>query len=128
MGLQETRCCFIEKRDRLILQKIIAYCNRIADNLNRYHHDFSAFESDYMFQDACCMCVVQIGELVGKLSGEATQQNPAIPWRIIKDTRNFYVHAYGAIDVPSVWDTLENDIPDVKIACEEILAKASNVD
>lgn len=74
------------------------------------------------------MCVVQIGELVGQLSDEATQQNPAIPWRIIKDTRNFYVHAYGAIDVPSVWDTLENDIPDVKIACEEILSKASNVD
>ncbi|MBT9816455.1 DUF86 domain-containing protein [Butyricicoccus faecihominis] len=45
----------------------------------------------------------------------------AIPWRIIKDTRNFYVHAYGAIDIPSVWDTLENDIPALKTACEEIL-------
>lgn len=24
-----------------------------------------------------------------------------------KDTRNFYVHAYGAIDVPSVWKTFQ---------------------
>ena len=51
-------------RDRLILQKIVLYRQRIADNLDRYHHDFSAFEQDYLFQDACCMCVVQIGELV----------------------------------------------------------------
>lgn len=67
------------------------------------------------------MCVVQIGELVTQLSDETKQQNRAIPWRIIKDTRNFYVHAYGAIDIPSVWDTLNQDIPALKSACEEIL-------
>ena len=108
-------------RDRLILQKIVLYCQRIADNLERYHYDFSAFEQDYLFQDACCMCVVQIGELVSQLSDEVKSQNKAIPWRIIKDTRNFYVHAYGSIDIPSVWDTLINDIPALKTACENIL-------
>ena len=46
----------------------------------------------------------------------------AIPWRIIKDTRNFYVHSYGAIDVRAVWDTLEQDIPALKAACEAILS------
>ena len=110
-------------RDRLILQKIVLYCQRIADNLERYHHDFSAFEQDYLFQDACCMCVVQIGELVSQLSDETKAQNKAIPWRIIKDTRNFYVHAYGAIDIPSVWDTLLHDSPALKTACEEILTQ-----
>lgn len=99
----------------------MAYCQRIADNLERYHHDFSAFVSDYLFQDACCMCVVQIGELTGALSEEAKAQAPDIPWRVIKDTRNFYVLAYGAIDVPSVWTTLTEDIPNLKAACEEFL-------
>lgn len=108
-------------RDRLILGKIVLYCQRIADNLERYHHDFSAFEQDYLFQDACCMCVVQIGELVSQLSDGVKTENRAIPWRVIKDTRNFYVHAYGAIDIPSVWDTLENDIPALKTTCENIL-------
>ena len=89
-------------RDRLILQKIVLYCQRIADNLDRYRHDFSAFEQDYLFQDACYMCVFQIGELVSQLSDEVKAQNKAIPWRIIKDTRNFYVHAYGSITIPSV--------------------------
>lgn len=118
---RKMRCCFIETRDKVILQKIIMYCQRIADNLERFHHDFSLFESDYLFQDACCMCVVQIGELVSQLSDDAKRRNAAVPWRVIKDTRNFYVHAYGAIDVPAVWDTLEQDIPALRIACEAIL-------
>lgn len=82
----------------------------------------SAFKQDYLFQDACCMCVVQIGELVFQLSDDIKVQNKAIPWLIIQDTRNFRVHAYGAIDIPSVWDTLENDIPALKTAREDILA------
>ena len=108
-------------RDRLILRKIVLYCQRVADNLDRYHQNFSAFEQDCLFQDACCMCVVRIGELVSQLSDDVKAQNKAIPWHIIKDTRNFYVHAYGAIDIPSVWDTLVNDIPALKTACEDIL-------
>ena len=76
-----------------------------------------------MFQDACCMCVIQIGELVGELSEDTKALNPSIPWRIIKDTRNFYVHAYGAIDLESVWETLVHDIPALKAACEAMLIK-----
>ena len=67
------------------------------------------------------MCVVQIGELVSQLSEQIKRQNGSIPWRVIKDTRNFYVHAYGSIDVPPVWATLLNDIPALKTACEQIL-------
>lgn len=67
------------------------------------------------------MCVVQIGELVSQLSDDVKRRNSTVPWRVIKDTRNFYVHAYGAIDIPAVWDTLENDIPALKAACASIL-------
>lgn len=67
------------------------------------------------------MCVVQIGELVAQLSEEAKHQNRAVPWRTIKDTRNFYVHSYGAIDLPAVWKTLREDLPELKTACLQIL-------
>ena len=99
----------------------MAYCQRIDNYLKRCSFDYEAFLSDVMFQDACCMCVVQIGELAGELSDEAKALNPSIPWRVIKDTRNFYVHAYGAIDLSSVWETLINDIPMLKTACEAML-------
>jgi len=68
------------------------------------------------------MCVVQIGELVGQLSDETKAKNKAIPWRVIKDTRNFYVHAYGSIDIPSVWETVTTDIPALREACVDLLA------
>ena len=112
-------------RDRRLLKKIIAYCQRIEANLDRFDHSYDAFISDVMFQDACCMCVIQIGELVGSLSDSAKSLYPSIPWRAIKDTRNFYVHAYGSVDLPSVWETLLHDLPALKSACVGILETLS---
>lgn len=106
-----------------MLEKIVDYCNRIDGNLSRFNTDYNTFLNDTMFQDACCMCVVQIGELVGELSDDAKALNPSVPWRIIKDTRNFYVHAYGAIDLESVWETLVHDIPALKSACKAMLCE-----
>ena len=117
------RCCSIEPRDHIILAKIISYCDRIAANLERYQNDYDAFTTDYLFQDACCMCIVQIGELVSQLSESVKEQNAVVPWRVIKDTRNFYVHNYGSIDIPSVWNTMNYDIPELKAACMRILGK-----
>jgi len=100
---------------------MIGYCDRNADNLARYGNDYEAFRQDLLFQDACCMCIIQIGELVGQLSEDVKAQNPTVPWRIIKDTCNFYVHAYGSVDLPSVWETLRQDIPELKKACVAML-------
>ncbi len=58
---------------------------------------------------------------MSQLSDEIKAENRAIPWRVIKDTRNFYVHAYGSIDISSVWNTLTQDIPALQIACRDIL-------
>ena len=113
----------MEKRDTIILKKIIGYCDRIRENLERFSYGFECFQNDHMFQDACCMCVVQIGELAAQLSEKAKAETANVPWRIIKDTRNFYVHAYGDIDVSSVWETLLNNIPDLRSTCAEITAQ-----
>ena len=105
------RCCFIEKRDYIILLKMISYCERIQHNLERFDFSYQRFIDDFMFQDACCMCVIQIGELAAQLSEDLKSKSTSIPWRIIKDTGNFYVHAYGNIDEETVWNTLLEDIP-----------------
>ena len=69
------------------------------------------------------VCVVQIGELAGLVSDETKELNKSVPWRVIKDTRNFYVHAYGAIDLEAVWETITNDIPALRAACIGILSQ-----
>lgn len=112
----------MSERDRTILEKIVEYCNRAAKNIERYHRSYSEFCNDLMFQDACCMCILQIGELSGKLSDELKNANAHVPWRVIKDTRNVYVHAYGSINAELVWHTLNEELPELKRACQDILS------
>lgn len=50
------------------------------------------------------MCILQIGELVGKLSDEFKAENNAMPWREIKAMRNIAAHNYGEIDIPELKD------------------------
>ena len=68
------------------------------------------------------MCVVQIGELVAQLSDESKAKDLSIPWRAIKDTRNFYVHAYGSIDLEMVWATITEDIPALRSALVKMIS------
>ena len=67
------------------------------------------------------MCVVQIRELVAQFSDESKANDLSIPWRAIKNTRNFYVHAYGSIDLEMVWATITENIPTLKSAWEKMI-------
>ena len=113
----------MKPRDEELLRKVSHYCIRISDYLRRMDSRQEAFLADPMIQDACCMCIVQIGELSSILSDEMKQEHPEIPWRAIKDTRNFYVHNYGNVDLNYVWNTLTNDIPVLLHWCESQLSQ-----
>ena len=83
----------LKDRDRAILQKIVIYCQQIEQTVARFGADFETYCADHVYRNACCMCILQIGELVGKLSGELTAACPNIPWRSIRATRNLFAHA-----------------------------------
>ena len=108
----------MKPRDDNLLKHISSYCMRVADYLRRINSNKDTFLADSMIQDACCMCIVQISELSSMLSDEMKQKHPEIPWRAIKDTRNFYVHNYGSVDPNYVWNTMINDIPVLHRWCE----------
>ena len=105
-------------RDLDLLHRITEYCLRIDSYCGQVHREKALFLSTPLVQDACCMCIVQIGELSGLLSDELKLANPEIPWRAIKDTRNFYVHNYGNVDLNYVWDAVVNDIPELLSWCK----------
>ena len=109
----------MQQRDRDILEHIIRYCDRIAGYLDKIENSKARFLEDQMCQDACCMCIAQIGELSGHLSDEYKSAHSDLPWREIKDTRNFYVHNYGGIDLEYVWNTMNQDLPVLKQKCQK---------
>lgn len=110
-----------KKSERIVLQKIIQYCDEIGRILEK--HDFSkeAFENDTEFQLASGMCIIQIGELVARLDTAFVEKYPDIPWRQIKGMRNIYAHDYDVIDNDTVWEAVTEEIPELKAKLKEIL-------
>ena len=60
------------------------------------------------------MCIIQIGELVSRLSEEFMEVNNQIPWYAIKAMRNLHAHDYDRVDLSVVWHTLTEEIPELK--------------
>ena len=109
-------------RNASILEHIISYCDQIQQTVERFGDDYALFESDPIYRNAAALCILQIGELVGKLTDDFREQHPAVPWRQIKAMRNIVAHSYGSIDPETTWEIITDDIPTLKEDCEAIIA------
>ena len=116
----------MRERDRRILRHIVDYCDR----LGRYTGDidYHFFQGSDMLQDACSLCILQIGELVYNLTDEFKETYSGVPWRQIRAMRNIVAHHYGVIDAETVWDTLEDDIPELRKYCQNVLDQIKKTD
>ena len=111
----------MKRSDQVILQKMTAYCEDIDMIMDRFGRSFSDYEADIAYQYAVSMCVIQIGELVSRLSEETLAAAKHIPWRAIRGMRNIYAHNYEKTKPETVWQTLIEDIPDLKKQLQTIL-------
>lgn len=109
------------KADRIALVKIIKYCDDIAALLNQFDTSFERYQQEIAFQYACNMCIIQIGELVARLSDVFIRTHPDIPWRAIKGMRNLHAHDYDSVKLEIVWETLIHEIPDLRSKIEELM-------
>ena len=111
----------MKDRNISILEKIIKYINEIEGTISRLEIDFSSFRDDYVAKNAISMCLLQIGELTGKLTDDFKAEHSEVKWRDITALRNRTAHAYGSIDVEILWKIIESDIPRLKEYCENII-------
>ena len=86
-----------------------------------YIDDYALFESDPIYRNATALCILQIGELVGKLTDDFREEHPSVPWRQIKAMRNIVAHSYGSVVPETTWEIITGDIPDLKRYCQAIL-------
>ncbi len=107
-------------------KELISYCDEIEFMIKRFGNDQNTFESDNAYQLATGMCILQIGELVNRLSDEALTENVQVPWRLIRAMRNVYAHAYDRTKPATVWQTITEDIPALRTQLQGILEKAGN--
>lgn len=62
-----------------------------------------------------------IGEAARKTTESFRSENPQIPWEKIFGMRNRLVHDYMGVQLSIVWQTIQDDIPELKKIVDEIL-------
>ena len=105
-----------------IIEKILEYCTQIAGTHKRFNDSYEQFETDFIYRNAICLCLLQIGELSGKLSNEFKEDNDEIPWCAIRGiaqhgSTRIWPHRY-----PTLWNTSHKYILELKSFCETVLA------
>ena len=53
-----------------------------------------------------------LGEAANNISREFAERNPSVAWKDIASVRHKIVHDYADIDFDTIWDILQNDIPE----------------
>jgi len=66
-------------------------------------------------------CLEIIGEAASKLSVDTCVHYPEIPWPQIIGMRNRLVHVYFDIDLDRMWDTLNDDLPNLIRILEQVV-------
>jgi uncharacterized protein with HEPN domain len=61
--------------------------------------------------DAVIRNFIIIGEAATHVPEEVVSAHPEIPWRDMRDMRNFVVHEYFGISDKIIWDTVQNNLP-----------------
>lgn len=83
----------------------------------------SDLDVDRMMQLALTRLVEIVGEAATRVSREARQQQPEIPWSQIIGLRNRLIHGYDAVDLNILWDIVQDDLPPLIAELERILAE-----
>lgn len=88
--------------------------------------DKAAFEHDELRQIWFLRHLQIIGEAARALPAEIRALDPEIPWSKIIGMRNVLVHGYFGVDIDIVWLAATNDVPTLKPAIRNLLARIEN--
>lgn len=115
----------MKNKDVIILKKILDYCTQIEEACNMFENDYERFGTSSVFRNACCMCILQIGELGKLISKDLREKETEIPWRDWCGVRDIFAHQYSNLDCQSAWETIREDVPELK---KEVLRILGNID
>ena len=111
----------MKNRDIIILKKILDYCTQLEEACSMFNNDYNTFIHNSVFQNACCMCILQIGELCKIVSEQLRAQENIIPWKEWCGIRDIFAHQYSNLDHESAWSTIQTDLPELKTEISRIL-------
>ena len=82
---------------------------------------FEAFKRDDMRSSAVIRKFEIIGEATKNVPESIKQRYASIPWGDMAGMRDRLIHFYFGVKYDLVWNTIKNDIPQVKLSINKIL-------
>ena len=87
---------------------------------------YKDFVHDDLHFDAVLRNLEIIGEAVKNISEETRQKYPNVKWRKIAGFRDIVAHEYFGINDETVWDIVENEIPNLLAIVKVIFGKSNS--
>ncbi len=70
-----------------------------------------AIQRDETLTKAILYDFMVIGEASRHVPAAIQIRYPTIPWRLMGDLRNIVAHKYFQIDIATIWETIQQDLP-----------------
>ncbi|MGL5023097.1 MAG: HepT-like ribonuclease domain-containing protein [Cetobacterium sp.] len=90
---------------------------------------FKEFKDDDLVISGVIRKLEILGEASSKVSDNIKLRYPNIEWRILKDFRNYLIHQYFGVDVATVWEAIQTDMPILKdklLELKKVLVQEKN--
>jgi uncharacterized protein with HEPN domain len=80
------------------------------------------FIADTQLQDSVIRRFEILGEAARRVSPETQTAHLSIPWREMIGMRNMMIHDYDDVDLHVVWQTVQQDLPQLIVAIKALLS------
>jgi len=94
----------------------------------RFVEDLSweEFEQSDLHQNAVIRSLEIIGEAARLVSKQTRDAHPEIPWSQMIGMRNRLIHEYFRVDLATVWETIQKDLPALITLLEPLVPPQDN--
>ena len=111
----------MKKSDEQILENMRTYCMEIKASVSPIQYDDFMMPDKFERRNSCSFALLQIGELVGKLSEDFKLQHCNVQWKNWSGVRNTIAHNYEGFDMKRAWNLCTKHLPELANAISMIL-------